>query len=225
MKKKTETSFNKEAEAKLVAYSKHIAQLQKQAAKPQPKTKAVAKAVQPERPPLFALMKQQANNVEIMRHYGTMTIKDIVAADNLKGLRQLATEHSEKVTITAVGVLLIDASKSFDKKWSMDKAKEVATEIYFSKYYYLSLEDIYVVLNRIKEYEHQFNAVILRKNLRKYAEIRLTLAEKATYNKHLANEYNDKSEAYGLAAKKKDKTIKAANKKAAQWYKQQLKKK
>lgn len=139
---------------------------------------------------IMELMTVDHKYIDIIKHFGTISLSDIFERQP-KGMRRLAKQYSEDRVINAVAALLCDTSLSYDKKWSQDKAILAAYELYHSEYYYLSIEDIFLILQNIKSNEFSYTPATFRKYVKRHAEARLQLAESNQHNHHYANKFKD----------------------------------
>jgi hypothetical protein len=99
----------------------------------------------------------------------------------------LRKQHESEKIENVLGVLIQDASRAFGNAWSDDQCVELSTEI-LSMYYYLSLEDCYLVLQRVKRSKVYglfcMNTILQAFN--DYDQERYTKADDLAYSKHLS---------------------------------------
>lgn len=155
---------------------------------------------------LMEMVAAKASRLDIVKHFSKMTMFDIIRNKEKKGFRQLTKKHGEEKVINAIALLLRDTSNNYDKVWSKDKCQECAIDLYYSEYYYLSLEDLFVLLKEVKENESFFTLPNFKKHLAKYAERKLKAAENAALNQHMTTQFTDAEDRY------KERVIKGVNK-------------
>ena len=130
------------------------------------------------------LLLNKASNRDIIRAMANVTIGDV--AGRYPAISALKKLHGDRVE-TVLAALVVDASGYFEHAITESQALDVAAEI-CAQYYYLSLEDVYLALSRLKT-EQIYGRLTLNKVLNvtsRYAEERANLAAQRNLNEHLA---------------------------------------
>lgn len=125
--------------------------------------------------------------MELVRRYGDLTIGD-VAGQGYPALSALAKHHGPEKVERCLSILLIEASSYFSDTLDKDTALEVAVDVR-QAHYFLSLEDCYIVIQRLKQstlYGKLTPNRILAE-FKKYQEERLQHSITKRENEHLAN--------------------------------------
>jgi hypothetical protein len=123
---------------------------------------------------------------DIVRHFASLTPNKILKG-SYPSMAVLRKQHESEKIENVLGVLIQDASRAFGNAWSDDQCVELSTEI-LSMYYYLSLEDCYLVLQRVKRSKVYglfcMNTILQAFN--DYDQERYTKADDLAYSKHLS---------------------------------------
>ncbi len=135
---------------------------------------------------MMQMISEGTSRVEIARKYGAITPATILTG-NFASLARLRKDRTPKEVETALAILLIDASRAFDSILDKETAYEIAIAIH-TRYYYLTLEDCYLVLERMKT-KIIYGKLNMNKFLAEfeaYATERIEMADDMSYNRHLA---------------------------------------
>ncbi len=127
---------------------------------------------------------------ELLRHFAGLTFHKVFAGafPSMATLRQKYTvDELERV----LAILILDCSRAFGDSLSPDDGLELATEVQ-TMYYYLSLEDCYLVLQKLKRKKlyGKFCLNTVLQAFDEYDQERYTKADEINYNKHLSNKNN-----------------------------------
>ena len=136
--------------------------------------------------PMMQMISEGTSRVEIARKYTSITPTTILNS-NFPSLARLRKERSAEEVERAIAILLIDASRAFGEPIDKETALETAVEIH-TRYYYLTLEDCYLVLSRMKS-KPLYGKLSSNKFLTEfeaYGAERIQLADQMSYNNHLA---------------------------------------
>lgn len=90
----------------------------------------------------------QASNRELVKTFSKLTPETIIGGD-FPSLAVLRRNYNEETIENALSLLIVEASEYFGEGFSTKQAFNLSSEI-LSNYYYLSLEDCILVLNRLK---------------------------------------------------------------------------
>ena len=132
------------------------------------------------------MISEGVSRREMLKEYGTLTPERVLGG-GFASLARLRKSHTAEKVEMALAILLIDASRAFDAPLDKDTAYEIAIEVH-TRYYYLTLEDCYIVLRRMKS-KAMYGKISLNKYLvefENYATERMKLADEMSYNSHLA---------------------------------------
>ena len=135
---------------------------------------------------MMQMISGGTSRVEIARRYGAITPATILKG-SFDSLARLRKERSPEEVETALAILLIDASRAFDSLLDKETAFEIAIAVH-TRYYYLTLEDCYLVLERMKT-KIIYGKLTMNKFLAEfeaYAAERIEMADDISYNSHLA---------------------------------------
>ncbi len=102
----------------------------------------------------------------------------------------LKKEEGEKKLSEALAIIIIETSMSFGDAMHKERALDLATEI-LTDYYYLTLEDCFIVLNRLKRTKiFKFTINVVLTAFEKYDQERLKVIDDTNYSKHLSQKEN-----------------------------------
>lgn len=136
------------------------------------------------------MISDQASTRDIIRSFANLTPEKVIRG-KYPSMVRLKNEMGRDKTEQAVAILVLDASVAFGEEIDKDSALDLAAEIQ-TEYYYLTLEDCYVVLNRLKR-QPIYGKLNLNKILtafEQYNAERLQKAAEMNYNHHLAEKEN-----------------------------------
>lgn len=136
------------------------------------------------------MISDQASTREITRSFADLTPEKVIRG-KFPALSRLKKEMGQEKTEQAVAILVLDASVAFGEEIDKESALDLAAEVQ-TQYYYMSLEDCYVVLNRLKR-QPIYGKLNLNKILsafEQYQKERIQKAEEMNYNHHLAEKEN-----------------------------------
>ena len=126
-----------------------------------------------------------ASKTDLVRAWGRLTIADVVG-NGYPALSKLQRTYGRDKVETTLAVLLVEASGYFADRLPKEQAKEIAVEI-TTEYYWFTLEDVYVVLQRMKR-KSLYGKLTPNKVLTEldaYREERLELAARRNEEEHM----------------------------------------
>lgn len=138
-----------------------------------------------QRPTVMQMISDQKSSTELIRAFANITVGDVVGAGYppISGLKK---EYGVEKIESVIAILIVEGTALFDKSINKAQALELAAEI-ASTYYYLTLEDLYIVLKEFRK-SKQFGAISAAKILSATAEYdreRINIAEKRAIDAHL----------------------------------------
>lgn len=134
---------------------------------------------------IMEMLIKKAPNRDIIKAMANITIADI--AGRFPAISALKKQYPAERVETALATLIVDASGYFEHAITETQALDVAAEI-SAQYYYLSLEDVYLALSRLKS-EQIYGRLTPNKILNvtcRYADERAQLAAQRNLNEHLS---------------------------------------
>lgn len=136
-------------------------------------------------PTNMEMLINKANNSDIIKAMAGITIAD--TAGKFPSISQLNLLYTPQRVETAITALIVDAGGYFENTLTPTQARDVAVEI-STQYYYLSLEDVYLALQRLKSGQiyGKLTPNKLLNAATTYANERLELAAQRSLNAHLA---------------------------------------
>ncbi len=126
-----------------------------------------------------------ASNRELVKAFVKLTPEKVIGG-NFPSMAKLKKEAGEKKLSEALAILLIDASLSFGDPMNKEQALDLSTEI-LTYYYYLSLEECMLVLNRLKRTKvFKFTINVVLTAFDNYDHERLKIIDDNNYSNHLS---------------------------------------
>ncbi len=130
-----------------------------------------------------------ASNRDLIKAFSKLTPEKILGG-NFPCMSKLKKEEGEQRLTEALAIIIIDASWSFGEGMNKERALDLATEI-LSDYYYLTLEDCFIVLNRLKRTKvFKFTINVVLTAFEKYDQERFKIIDDSNYSKHLSKKEN-----------------------------------
>jgi hypothetical protein len=139
------------------------------------------------KPKLMQTILEGASKVDIVRQYGNLTIGD-VAGQGYPALSGLAKEHGPEKVERSLAILLVEASSYFSETLDKETALELAVDVRKDNYW-LSLEDCYIVTQRLKKSKlyGKLTPNRILNEFETYREERMQHSIKKRENEHLQN--------------------------------------
>jgi len=106
-------------------------------------------------------------------------------------MARLKVTQGQEKTENAIAVVIGEAAVAFGERMDVEDALDLAAEIQ-TEYYYLTLEDCYIVMSRLKR-QPLYGKLTLNKILtafEQYTAERVNTAANMNWNKHLAEKEN-----------------------------------
>jgi len=126
-----------------------------------------------------------ASNRDLIRHFVKYTPEKVLGG-NFPSMALLKKEKGEQKLSDALAIIIIETSLSFGDGMNEKTALDLATEILVD-YYYLSLEDCFVVLNRLKRAKvFKFTINVVLNAFESYDKERLKMIDDNSYSQHLS---------------------------------------
>lgn len=151
---------------------------------------ARAKPQTKQRPLLMEMMLRHQSSLEIIEAMRNLSVGDVLGK-GYPAISGLKKTHGKQRVHHALAALISDTGAYFENSLTEAATIEVATEISLN-YYYLSMEDVYILLNRLKR-TPLYGKLTPNKILTvadQYARDRLELAATRSVNDHLAKKEN-----------------------------------
>jgi hypothetical protein len=139
---------------------------------------------------IMQMISDNASTREIARSFSNLTPEKVIRG-KYPSLVSLKTKIGQEKTEKAIAILVGDAAVAFGEKIDYELALDLAAEIQ-TEYYYLTLEDCYIVMNRLKR-QPLYGKLTLNKILtafEQYTTERINTAAEMNWNKHLAEKEN-----------------------------------
>lgn len=127
-----------------------------------------------------------ASRRDLVKAFSSLTPERVLGG-NYPSMAKIRKEEGEEKTERALAILIADTAKAFGESPNEEQAFYYANEI-LNAFYYLSLEDCFIVLNRIKRGK-LFGKLTLNTFLNAfetYDNERLKIADEQSYNAHLS---------------------------------------
>lgn len=143
---------------------------------------------------MHLMISEKASKAEILQHYGSMSLEKVIKL-NPPSMAVLAKQLTPEKCMQLTAVLVADLSQFFNGDLDKEDCQEVAAEVQFTLLKNLSLEDVYVALQKIKRskisYKLTANEVV--RQLNAYLDERCNLISQLNYSSHLAIGQREKS--------------------------------
>lgn len=139
------------------------------------------------------MISADASTREITREFANLTPEKILRGkaldkDKYPSMARLKVTQGQEKTENAIAVVVGEAAVAFGEKMNIEDALDLAADIQ-AEYYYLTLEDVYIVMKRLKR-QPMYGKLNLNKILtafEQYKEERINKAAKMNWNNHLAD--------------------------------------
>lgn len=138
----------------------------------------------------------------LVKQYGRWTVVDVLE-HRPPSMARLRRELGEEKVEAAIATLLEHGFKQYLQSVDDELLLEISREVVYGPYYYLSIEDVYIVLRDLIRNGKQFRLTpaMVYKALADYADIRLAAAERNSESRNLAlKQGRDDSKAVAGAA-------------------------
>ncbi|MFW6370974.1 MAG: hypothetical protein ACOC10_07205 [Bacteroidota bacterium] len=139
---------------------------------------------------IMQMISEDASTREITRKFANLTPAKVLRG-NYPSMVRLKITQGEETTEKAIAVVIGEAAVAFGEKMDWEVALNLAAEIQ-TEYYFMSLEDCYIVMNRLKR-QPLYGKLTLNKILtafEQYKQERIKTASEMNYNHHLAEKEN-----------------------------------
>ncbi len=136
------------------------------------------------------MLSANASRREIARSFADITPETVIRG-KYPSIVQLKHKKGEEKTEQAIAILISDAALAFGEEMDESLLLELAAEVQ-TQYYYMSMEDCYLVLNRLKR-KPMYGKLTLNKILAEFEQYQTERMQKAAemnYNEHLAQKEN-----------------------------------
>lgn len=135
-------------------------------------------------PTLMPMLSDNVSRRDILRHFSGLTFKKVLEGQ-FPSISTLRLNYGAPEMERVLAIMILDAAKAFGDNLTPDDGLELATEIQ-SMYYYLSLEDCFIVLQKIKRQKlyGKFCLNTVLQAFDEYDKDRFTKADEINYNKH-----------------------------------------
>ena len=131
------------------------------------------------------MISEGASNRKLIRQFVKLTPEKILRG-NFPSMALLRKNEGEQKLSEVLAIILIETSLSFGDGMNKETAFDLATEILVD-YYYLSLEDCFVVLNRLKRAKvFKFTINVVLNAFENYDNERLKIIDDNSYSQHLS---------------------------------------
>ncbi len=135
-------------------------------------------------PTLMPMLSDNVSRRDILRHFSGLTFKKVIEGQ-FTSISTLRKNYGVPELERVLAILILDAAKAFGDTLTPDDGLELATEIQ-STYYYLSLEDCFLVMQKVKRQKlfgkFCFNTVL--QAFDEYDKDRYTKADEISYRIH-----------------------------------------
>lgn len=148
-----------------------------------------------------------ASNRELIKVFANITPERVLGG-NFKSMALIRKEEGEEKAERALAILIADTAMAFGESLNEKQAFYFSTEL-LNAYYYFSLEDCFIVLNRIKRGKlyGKLTLNVFLNAFETYNKERLKLADDMSFSKHLeikeAKPLNELTQTMATAYKKK----------------------
>jgi len=141
-----------------------------------------------QRPEVMRMISANASNRELVRSFANLTPEKVVRG-GFPSMALLKKEHGQDKIEDALAILIVEASLSFGDGFNKERAYDLAAEV-ITAYYYLTLEDCIIVLNRLKRTDiyGKFTPNKILAAFENYDKERFEIADELNYNKHLSRQ-------------------------------------
>ncbi len=130
-----------------------------------------------------------ASNRDLIKAFSKLTPEKILRG-NFPCMSKLKKEEGEQKLTDALAIIIVEASLSFGEGMNETRALDLATEI-LTDYYYLTLEDCFIVLNRLKRTKvFKFTINVVLTAFEKYDQERFKIIDDNNYSDHLSRKEN-----------------------------------
>jgi len=96
-----------------------------------------------------AIATSKKGKIQLIKHYSSLTLPKIIS-EKYPTISEVKRQLGEAKVNKAISVLLEDLNQSFKSKITPIDQEEIATELQYSIYKNLSLEDVYFALRTLK---------------------------------------------------------------------------
>ncbi len=127
-----------------------------------------------------------ASNRELVKAFVKLTPEKVLGG-GFPSMAKLKKQEGEKKLSEALAIIIIETSVAFGEAMRQDMALDLATEI-LTDYYYLTLEDCFLVLNRLKRtkvFKLTINVVLTA--FESYDSERIKMIDDNNYSEHLSH--------------------------------------
>jgi len=136
------------------------------------------------------MISEDVSTRDITRNFASLTPERVLRG-NYPSMVRLKLTEGQETTEKAIAVVVGTAAVAFGEKMDWEMTLDLAAEIQ-TEYYYLTLEDCYIVMNRLKR-QPLYGKLTLNKILtafEQYTTERVNTAANMNWNKHLAEKEN-----------------------------------
>lgn len=135
---------------------------------------------------IYEMLVNKASKVDIIKAFAGISMKQVIVEKPIT-VGEIIRHYGEENATKAVVVLFADLSTSFGSDLKKDHLLELSAEVQSSLYKNLSLEDLYIICNRVKTSDIYGKLTVNKvlKEVKNYFDEKLNEVDNYNYNKHL----------------------------------------
>lgn len=136
-------------------------------------------------PQVLPMIFAGASNRDLVKQFVKLTPEKVLGG-NYPSMAKIKKQEGEKKLSEALAIIIIETSVAFGEAMNQHIALDLAIEI-LTDYYYLTLEDCFLVLNRLKRtkvFKLTINVVLTA--FENYDNERLKIIDDNNYSQHLS---------------------------------------
>jgi len=135
------------------------------------------------------MISAQSSKIELIERFGAMTLKQVVN-DKPPAIGALERQHGKEETQNVMAVIISDLNNSFGGDISKDDILEVVAEVRMGLTRSISLEDLYLICQKIKTSStYKLKVPTILKAVNDHLAEKSNMVMNMNYNYHLANKY------------------------------------
>lgn len=136
---------------------------------------------------ILQMILGKSSKRELTKAYGHLSLEKVIEG-NYPSLAKLRKTYGDEKTETIASIMILDTATFFESNMNEEAAMDIAAEI-ATTHYYLTLEDLFMVLQDLKQQEiyGKLTANKILVACKKHSEKRMQTAANINYNKHLQN--------------------------------------
>ena len=145
--------------------------------------------IQKHKPNLYQMISDKSSKIELIEHFGAMTLKQVVK-EQPPAIGALERQHGKEAISNAIAVIVSDLNQSFGGDIGKDDILEVVAEVRTGITRSISLEDIYLICQKIKTSStYKLKVPTILKAVNDHLAEKSNMVMNENYNKHLAGKF------------------------------------